>query len=58
VQLDPQLLDAQFNLGVTLVGQGSYDEALQYLKAALRLKPDSPVVRAALTEALTHAPAP
>src|SRR5579883_3417431 len=40
LSIDPQNLDAEANLGVLLFLQGSYEEAIQYLRAASAAKND------------------
>jgi len=40
ISLDPKNVNAQGNLGVLLSFQGSYDEAIPHMRAALQLQPD------------------
>ena len=49
--INPDLAQAHVNLGLTLQQEGSWDEALPWLRRATELQPDSLVFLALLAEA-------
>ena len=48
LQLDPDLFEAHRDLGVVLALRGDREEAIAALRAALRIRPDDPQVKANL----------
>jgi tetratricopeptide (TPR) repeat protein len=51
----PDDLDMHYNLGIMLRGQGRIDEALEELRTALRIDPNSEKARRVLEETLKAA---
>jgi mannose-1-phosphate guanylyltransferase len=50
LQIDPRNYEAEFNLGLSLLHQNRRDEARTHFQAALRIQPDYPAARQALSE--------
>ena len=52
LRLDPDLADAQLNLGILRAQQGRLDDAIAHFNEVLRIKPDDPLARNNLETAL------
>jgi Flp pilus assembly protein TadD len=50
VKLNPNNVEARFNLAVALAAQGKLDDAIRQLQTAVELAPNRPEIRAKLTD--------